>query len=312
MQDDISIPAARAWSTAVVADDGTRLRLYRLPGGADRATAVVVGHCNGFAAGAYLPLLERLASLAEVFAFDQRGHGGADRPDPDSPGAYAPDRLARDVAAIVDAAAGLRGGPLVYIGHSLSAASMLRLAACDRARYEALPLRAVTLIEPPVFPDATHPLHDECARSTEDLIARTRRRRTRWPDVDTYKNALLRYPAFASFAPEMLDAMAAATLRPCPEGVELACDPRIEAAIFATWGRPVLYPSLADASAARPLHLVGADPRAQGSDWVAAMMPSVAARIPSARFTMIERRGHLWPFEAPTEMCDWVANTLLG
>lgn len=308
-----SIPAARAQDSFVVGSAGVRLRVYRMHAGGDHRQVLVVGHCNGFAAGAYLPLLEQLAAVADVFSFDQRGHGGADAPDPAAASAFAPDSLAGDVRAVIHAVGALRpDARLHYFGHSLSAAAMLRLAIAHPADYAALPLRAVALMEPPIFPDASHPLFDLCTTRTIELVARTKRRRTRWPDATTFMNGLRRYPTFAAFAPGMLEAVAAATLRPTADGVTLICDPAAEAAIFTTWGQPVLFPQLSRVPTTHRLHLIGADPDAPDPDWVSMMMASVSALLPQAHFDVIQGRGHLWPFEAPEAAVRWISTKLLA
>lgn len=307
-----TIPETLAENAFVVGASGVRVRVYRMHAGRDRRQVLILGHCNGFAAGAYLPLLERLTADADVFAFDQRGHGGADAPDPADPASFSPDSLAGDVAAVIDAVSALRpDARLHYFGHSLSAAAMLRLAIMRPADYTALPLRAVALMEPPVFPDEHHPLFELCTARTIDLVARTRRRRTRWPDTATFMSGLRRYPVFAAFAPGMLEAVAAATLRTTPDGVALICDPAAEAAIFTTWGQPILFPHLARIPATHRLHLIGADPDAPDPDWVSMMMASVAERLPQAHFDVIPNHGHLWPFEAPEAVQQWISTTLL-
>lgn len=308
-----SIPEARAWNRAVVGADGTRLRLYRLRDGRSHRDVLIVGHCNGFAAGAYLPLLEALAGFADVFAFDHRGHGGAENLAPEAAAAMDPDALAGDVHAIISAVAAERpNGQIHYFGHSLSAAAILRLGIGRPEDFSALPLRAVALMEPPIFPDADHELFEPCTARTIELIARTRRRRTRWPDRAAFTTSLRRYPIFAAFDATMLDAYAEAVLHPVEDGVSLICDPATEAAIFATWGRPILYPFLASVPATHRLHLIGGDPTMPDPDWVTLMMPSVAQRLPGCRFEIMPGRGHLWPFEAPREVADWIARTLIA
>jgi predicted alpha/beta hydrolase len=114
-----SLPRDVADSVPVAGDGGVELVLYRLRSGARGGPVRLVGHCNGFAAGCYRDLLEAFAARGEdVFAFDQRGMGGADAPDPADPANYAPDRFALDLAAVLAATATRRpGAPLRYLGH---------------------------------------------------------------------------------------------------------------------------------------------------------------------------------------------------
>jgi pimeloyl-ACP methyl ester carboxylesterase len=305
--DFVSIPTRDAQARIVAGADGTELRLYRLQGGRRDGPPLLLGHCNGFSAGCYLPLLRALAADHDVFAFDHRGHGGSGAFIAEA-GAPLADLVASDVAILVDAVTRERpGSPIHYVGHSLSAAALLHLALQVPARFCALPLAQAILIEPPVFPDQDHPLFAECTASTVELLARTRRRRRRWESPAAYAAALRGRGPFAAFAPGMLDQVAIATLEAREGAFVLACAPETEAAIFATWGRPILFPGLAKIPAAIPMILVGGDPEAPGRDWVTAMMPSVAGRIAHLVFETMPGHGHLWPFEAPDDAVSFLA-----
>ncbi len=293
-----------AASAIVAGDGGVGLVLYRLRRGARAGPVRLVGHCNGFAAGAYVDILEALAADGEdVFAFDQRGHGGADAPDPRDETACAPDRFACDLAAIVEAVAALRpGAPIRYAGHSLSAVAALHLAAAFPARLAALPLASLLLFEPPVFPPPGIEFHAECRDKNRALIARTRLRRALWPSREAYAAALAGRGAFAAFAPGQLARLAAATLRPEGDGFALACVPATEAAVFASFGTAATFALLDRVAAAPPIHLVSGDPGVgPGRDWATAAMPALARALPQARLTTLAGRGHLMLFEAPDE-----------
>ena len=57
----LSIPAEEADATWIDGAPGQRLRLYRMRAGRRDGPPLLLGHCNGFAAGAYLPILRELA-----------------------------------------------------------------------------------------------------------------------------------------------------------------------------------------------------------------------------------------------------------
>lgn len=306
-----SISPALAELRVVRGAGGSGLNLYRLRAGRCDAPVVVIGHCNGFAAGCYLPLLVALAGDADVFAFDQRGHGGSQAPE--DPAGYTADALAGDVAAVIDAVAELRPGAAIsYVGHSLSAAAMLHLAISKAALYGAMNLAHVVLIEPPVFPSGDHPLFAECTQRTIELVARTHRRRAVWPSRPAYVAALSGRGPFAGFAPGMLEVVALATLRPGDTRYTLACRPAVEARIFSLWGRPILFPMLSRMPATHRVILVAGDPEQPARDWVTAMMPDVAKLIGHARLVTRTSRGHLWPFEAPAEVVAFIRREILG
>lgn len=306
----LSIPAGEAEAAWIEGAPGQRLRLYRMRGGRRDGPVLLLGHCNGFAAGAYLPILRGLAGEADVFAYDHRGHGGS---EPPAQGRIEADDLARDAAGAIEAVAALRPGQRVaHVAHSLSAAAILHLATAMPSRYRTLPLAWQVLVEPPLFPAPGDPLFAECTRRTDDLVARTRRRRCAWRSAGDYAEALRGRGPFAAFAPGMLEALAAATLRPAEAGgLELACAPETEAAIFALWGQPILFPRLGEAPGIHPTCLVGGDPSGwPRCDWVTMMMAPAAARMPWIGFRVMEGRGHLWPFEAPGEFLAFIGEKL--
>jgi len=178
-------------------------------------------------------------------------------------------------------------------------------------RYRDLPIAWQVLVEPPVFPGQEHPLFAECTRRTDDLLARTRRRRRAWRSVQDLADALRGRGPFAAFAPGMLESVARATLRPAADGLELACAPETEATIFALWGQPILFPRLGEVPDVHPTCLVGGDPSPwPDCDWVTLMMAPSAARMPWVDFRTMAGRGHLWPFEAPGEFSAFLGEKL--
>ena len=208
-------------------------------------------------------------------------------------------------------AAARPGRRVAHVAHSLSAASILRLAIAMPGRYRDLPIAWQVLVEPPVFPEPGDPLFAECTRRTDDLLARTRRRRRAWRSAQDYADALRGRGPFAAFAPGMLESVARATLRPAAEGLELACAPETEATIFALWGQPILFPRLGEVPDVHPTCLVGGDPSPwPDCDWVTVMMAPSAARMPWMDFRTMAGRGHLWPFEAPGEFSAFLGEKL--
>lgn len=305
----LSIPAEDAEAAWIDGAPGQALRLYRMRAGARDAPPLLLGHCNGFAAGAYLPILRELARDADVFAYDHRGHGGS---QPPADGGLGADDLARDAAGAIAAVAAARPGRrIAHVAHSLSAASILRLAIAMPDRYRDLPIAWQVLVEPPVFPEQGQPLFAECTRRTADLVARTRRRRRAWRSAQAYAEALQGRGPFAAFAPGMLESVAHATLRPAADGLELACAPETEATIFALWGQPILLPRLGEVPDIHPTCFVGGDPSPWPEcDWVTMMMAPAAARMPWVEFRTVAGRGHLWPFEAPEEFSAFLLEKL--
>lgn len=89
-------------------DDGARLAVVETGSG----SPVVLAHGIGGRGDHWAPVAERLAVSHRVIAYDQRGHGASTR----GTDAYTPDRLGRDLLAVIDAS-GAEGA--VVMGHSM-------------------------------------------------------------------------------------------------------------------------------------------------------------------------------------------------
>jgi pimeloyl-ACP methyl ester carboxylesterase len=317
-RDFVSIPAANATLLPVDGDGGLTLHLYRLPSARPDLPVIIFGHACGFAAGAYLPLFQRLTGDAEIFAFDARGHGGSDAPLADL-SIYTPDYFARDLARLGAAVAARAGGrPIYYVGHSLGAATLLRLGIAWPDLFAAVPWRGFLLFEPPIFPSADIAEHDEAADKDRNLVARTLRRRSQWPSPEALADAVTGRGLFRHVSPEFLLAYARATLRPDDGTYRLACPAEVEAQTFAAFGNDATFRRLAEFPRDMPLHLVGGDPDV-GADrnWTTAAAPHIAGRLElstnssaTRRFTQLPGHGHLMVQESPQLAADLIRGLL--
>lgn len=301
-----SIPATHADLIPVAGDGGLTLNLYRLHGrGADRP-ALLFGHACGFAAGSYLPLLAACGEVAQVFAFDARGHGGSDAPPPDA-ATYNLDRLALDLARIAGAVAATTAAPIFYVGHSMGATALLRLGSRHPEPFARVPWRGLWLFEPPVFPSADQPAYAESVHKDQALIARTATRRAHWASRDTFIAAMTGRGPFRHMTPTALAAHAAATLRPAADGdgVALCCSPAIEACTYQAFGDDSTFQALGAFPRDIPLHLVAGDATDRDTrSWVTFFAPVLAGHLrlnltgsSPRRFTALADRGHLMPLE---------------
>ena len=292
---------------SVAAPDGAVLPLYSLAGPVDEP-GLLVAHANGFAAGSYAPWLRMFAATMRVFAYDARGHGGAAWPAGPLDAVFHVDRFADELAAMATTVASRLGGaPLFFIGHSLGAATFLRLAT--RA---APPLFArAVLFEPPVFPAADAAHYAEAAAKQLPLIERSAQRRAHWESPDALCRLLTARGMFQRFRPDMLAAHCRATLRPLPErGYTLACPPDVESSIFMshraadTWDR---LPAVRER-----VHFISSDASMPERSWVSAVLPEMAARIPAATLDTLPGSGHMLIFEAPDACRDLVLARFRG
>lgn len=316
-----SIGLDSAQRFTVVGDGGLLLALYRLTPVRDQAPVLLWGHAGGFAAGSYLPLLRELAEHADVFAFDARGHGGAEAPaqgSPPFPGThadlshYAPSRFARDLAAIVRAVAALRPGAAINYGaHSLNAAAFLRLGGGFRDIFTSLPWGRFILFEPPLFPSAEIAEHEEAGDKNRFLVVRTIMRRPAWKSRDELAKYLNGRGVFAALSEQWLDAHVRATLRPDGDGFVLACSPQIEAAMYSAFGDDSTWRRLGDFPYRERIHLVSGDPDAGSKrDWVTAITGPAAQVLRPGRFTVLRALGHFMIFEDAPRARALIAETL--
>ncbi|WP_082526652.1 alpha/beta fold hydrolase [Kitasatospora sp. MBT63] len=116
--------------------DGTRLHTESY--GPAGAPVVVLAHGWTCSVAFWAPVIHRLAGDHRVIAYDQRGHGGSDRPA--TPAGYSTGKLADDLEAVLTELlpAGRRA---VLAGHSMG--GMTVMAAADRAQVAARTAGAV-------------------------------------------------------------------------------------------------------------------------------------------------------------------------
>jgi pimeloyl-ACP methyl ester carboxylesterase len=292
----LSLPDADEVFWVDVADE-MRLPVYRLagpPGG----PAILFGHANGMAAGSYAPWLRALAVDATVFAFDSRGHGGAQGPCEPIETLFGVDRIADDLGrmsrAVLDR---IEGAPLLYAGHSLNAAAALTLAANGRAPA----WDEVVLFEPPIFPAPGAPAHRIGVEKQSRIIDAAARRRPDWSSPEAFFARLVGRGPFANFDPAMLRAHCEATLRPKQGGgFTLCCSPAVETHLYQATRDADVWPRLVDVP--MPVHLVSGDPALPDHDWVTGVAADMARLLPNATLDAVGATGHMMICERP-EAC---------
>lgn len=283
--------------------DGVEIALYHLKNAANEP-ALLFGHCTGFAAGSYLPLLravQRSWPTLRIFAFDARGHGASTSPDL-SLGRDAVDArvMALDLAAVAAAVREVIGptASLHYAAHSLGATAALAVYAL----LAETPFTSLTLFEPPILPAHDHPLHDRFWQGKNALAKGAAQRRSAWPDAESLAFSLARNSVFQTIAPELLLHHARAVLRPDPtSGYVLSCSPAVEAATFAAFDRSDLWhalPQLRRLAPHLPIRVVVSDLSRATLDPVTAVAPDLAKAI-HGHLIDIPSCGHMLCFEQP-------------
>ncbi len=186
--------------------------------------AVVLLHPNGFCAGLYEPLAARLAGPgARPVAIDLPGHGGSDPPA--TRAGYAFRSMARAVLAVLDA---LGVEEAAGVGGSLGGGVAVLV---DEARPGLW--RRLLLAEAVAFPAAGTP-----PGTPNPMAEAARRRRRTFDDRAAAVAAYARRPPLSELAPEALEAYVRWGTREVAHGVELRCDPEVEATVFETSGMP--------------------------------------------------------------------------
>ena len=250
------------------------LRIAALDWGGDGVPLLLL-HPNGFCAGLFDPVAQRVRDSFRPIGVDLRGHG--DSGAPASPEGFAFDLMAADVLAVLDE---LGVDQCVVLGQSLGGGvgilvDKLRPGIVHRLLLcEAIAFALGEMPGPPPRPPGTGPGDGGNYMST---IAR--KRQAVWPDRETVRESYGSRPPLDALAPEALDAYVQWGFHERPDGqVELACPPEVEATIF---------------------EVSSADQGAAGS-W--SHLPDVRARVTVARGTTSDLPGE-W-FEAQADNAD--------
>ncbi len=261
---------------------------------AEDAPVLFFAHANGFNASTYIHLLAPLAGEFRILALDMRGHGETTLPTDSR--RVAGWRVFRDDLLRVLGALAIR--PTVLAGHSLGASAALLAAAAHQNIAGAL-----VLAEPVMATDRTA-LAAAVARlrgrpeTANPLYAPTLKRRAAFPSrADAIKSFTGR-GAFKTWPAEMVADYVAGGLRPDGDAFRLACDPKWEAASYAT------YPFRMAALGGRieiPVTILSGT---EHSATAPSVLAEFARRQGKTRAIAIEGASHFLPMEHPERMRD--------
>jgi len=249
-------------------------------------------HANGFCAGLWAPVAERLRQRFHVLALDARGHG--DSSHPEDPGAFEWHRFAEDLAAVAAHVAERAGRPLaVGLGHSFGGTATLAAAALRPDLFE-----RVVCVDPVVFPSEA----PDSARLAhgQSLVDGARRRRREWPDRRAAIEHFRPRSLFAGWTDRALGLYVDEGMKRRPDGtLALKCAPEVEAAVFAGARGFDLFERVA--GLATPVLLLWA----RHGNFSRSLYERLAARMAHARIEDVEA-GHLVPMEKPGIVVDAV------
>ncbi len=199
--------------------------------GADGALLLHFLHGNGFSAHTLVPMADALPSDWNLLLTDVPGHGGSQQP-----AHHMPDwlRMARRVGDALEVRNG--GRKAIGIGHSMGGVMTLMLAAERPHLFE-----RIILLDPVLF-SAEILLFQRLARKTglwkrSALVKAVQGRRSVWPDAASLGQDLQRKSLYRNWDAAALKGFILGATRATEEGVELACNPAWEAAIFGSYPR---------------------------------------------------------------------------
>lgn len=288
-----------ATKLTVTSPDGTELACWELGPGRD-GTTLVMAHGTSLHGRCWSPVAAALPARCRALAFDMRGHG-ASAPSPG--GNYDWALFAADALALVDGLSlggnglggnRLGGNGLVGVGHSAGAATLLMAEAMRPGTFSRLwawePIMSV-------------PGTDLRTGRSSELAARARKRRSQFASVAEAREYLEGRGMFAEVSAEGLEAYLDGAFVESPEGgLELACAPDVEAAVYEAAPFHRGWEMLPQVTC--PVRLLGgADSPAVPPEHLEAM----AARLPRAEVCVWEGYGHFGPFRGPAQVAADIA-----
>ena len=187
-------------------------------------------HATGFHGATYGPLLAALSDQFRVRAWDARGHGKTRAPLQIS-GHAAWDSHRDDLLAVLEALAKESKNRLYLAGHSMGA-TISFMAAAERPSWVAGLLLVEPIMRKPPYYAAKRMLANLLGLRLTPIARAAARRRAIFPDVDAMYESYRQRGAFRTWEDVFLRAYLSAATRRHAEGVELACPPKYEAALF--------------------------------------------------------------------------------
>jgi len=254
-------------------------------------------HANGFCAGLWGLVAERLRLHFRLIAMDARGHGESSKPDPSDDACYEWSRFGEDAGAVAHQLVAELGAPsLLGVGHSFGGTALMMASAADPGLFRRLVLVDPVLPTPSFYADVLARGPGE----NRDLAASARKRRQVFDSRAEARDIWAGRAVFQRWDPRALDLYAEYGLLPhAGGGVELACPGEIEAAIF-DHARRVDAWELASRLRVPALILC-----AERGNFGRAMYDQVAARMRDARIVDVPT-GHLVPMERPDLVAEHV------
>lgn len=304
MSDAFEIPALLRESTRLRFRLSTGIEIAAIDFGGDGPLALL-HHANGFCAGVWGLVVERLQPRLRMIAIDARGHGDSSKPR--DPEAYRWDHFAGDLVEVADQVLARFAAPrfALGLGHSFGGTATLVAAARRPDLFERL-----VLVDPVIPPPPSVDIPEARRAHVNTLADAARARAMVRPSRADAVRAWSTRKFFSRWDPRALALYAADGLFDRPDGqVEHKCPGEIEAMIFEQSG------SLDVASHASQVQAPTLFLRARYGDFPLALYQALAAKMRDGCVEEVDA-GHLMPMERPDLVADatlaHLARTLPG
>lgn len=265
--------------------DGGPLAVHHLGGD---GPPLLISHATGFHGRCYRSLAAHITGWS-VWALDYRGHG-ASRDDAAEPLDWW--CFVDDFDVVVEHLGS--DGPIPVVGHSMGAATVL-LAAL-RGQDGIAGLVGFEPIAPP--PSDMDP-------DTLPIAQGARRRRAVFDSVESAIANYASKPPLAALAADVLDDYVRFGTIECDDGVELACRPSFEAAVFTSAHRNGLFDRLTEIDLDVTV-ISGIVEEMQPSAFASA----IAERLPNGRLINRSDLDHFGPFVDPASTAATINEAL--
>ncbi|MBL8094568.1 MAG: alpha/beta hydrolase [Anaerolineales bacterium] len=258
------------------------------------SSTLVFAHANGYPPGAYRPLLDQLAEHHRVLAPEARPLWPGARPEAVSTwDVFADDWLAWAMREALP--------PVIGVGHSIGAITLLQAALRAPERFTAL-----VLLDPVLFTPGRHWLWRVVRAAglgerLHPLVKATLKRRRHFASVAEMVGRYRRVSVFKRIDDRGLLAYAESLAAPAPEGgVTLRFTPEWEARIYMT-GAPDLWRRLPTLK--HPALIVAG---AESDTFVPAAVSRARRALPQAEVEIVPGAGHLVPLEKPNDVAELI------
>lgn len=277
-------------------DDGARICVFE--SGEVGAQQVLLAHAAGFHARCWDKVVELLPRSWHVLAVDIRGHGRSDKQPP-----YEWSRFAADLLSV---ARHFELSGAIGVGHSLGGHCVTHVCALAPELFTRLLLIDPVIFAPDMYSQVREPLFE---RVEDHPVARRRGHFDSWQAMyarfeDRTPYSLWRADILADYCRHGVLPAARG------EGVDLACPPAVEAAVYMSNFDTDIYPLLGDIQ--QPVTVLRAKPRdsdATEMDFsTSPTWPELASEFPLAEDVPLPQLTHFIPMQEPELVADYIQN----